>query len=128
MEGMQLWNRCLKLQSFPKKCFKICGLIWVDILPLFWIERIILSFGDDWSGGLIRTNPKFISTLLPLMTTTGIPIIISYMTKLRCLEFGPWVVKVEGEKKSILLSTSGACSLTKMLHDHFYRQLLMLDC
>ena len=34
--------------------FKVCDLIWVSILPAFWMGGNNWSFGDDLSGGSIR--------------------------------------------------------------------------
>ena len=57
VEGVHLWHRCLKLQSFPKKSqnsgFKICEPIWLGTLSLFWTRIIFLFFEDDLNGVLI---------------------------------------------------------------------------
>ena len=42
VEGVRLWHCCLQLQSFPKNSqnngFKNCELIWVGMLPPFWVK------------------------------------------------------------------------------------------
>ena len=68
-------------------------MIWVGVFTLYLNEGNILSFGDNLSeGSIIKTNPNLISRMLPLKATIGIPIRISYVTKLQHVKFGLWIV------------------------------------
>ena len=62
MEGVQLWHRYLKLQSFPKNQ-KILVSKFVSSLGRYIApplnEGDILSFGDDLSGGSIKKPTQF---------------------------------------------------------------------
>ena len=96
--GVNPCGRCVvvaplpQIAKFPKNSqnndFKIYELIWVGIFAPLSNEGNILSFGDDLSGGLIKTtNPNLILKLFPHKTTIDIIIIISYILELQRLKF-----------------------------------------
>jgi hypothetical protein len=52
-------------------------------------EGNILSFGNDFSGGMIiKIQPQY----WHVQTSIDIPIMISYILKFQCLKFGLWIV------------------------------------
>ena len=88
VKGAQLWHRYLKWQSFQKQWFQDLRSDFSRYIVPLLNEGNILSFGDNLSTSLIKkTNPNFISKLLPLNATMNILIIISYIIKLERLEF-----------------------------------------
>ena len=80
------------LQKSQNNGFKTCELIWVGIMPFFWMRATLCCLQKIGVEVRSKTNPDLISKLLTLKTTIAIPIIISYIIKLQHLKSGLWVV------------------------------------
>ena len=97
--GLNPCERCafvaslLQIEKHPKKSqnngFKIFELLWVDVLPLFWVKNNVFYLDMTWVV-VDRKNitPIYFLSWGPSRPLLGIPIIISYIIELQCLKLG----------------------------------------
>ena len=100
--GVAPCRRCAVATSLPQivqhlkksqnNSLKICELILIGMLPLFWMRVTNYHLMKIWMHIWWKTNPNLIYKLLPLKTTIDILIIISHILELQHSKFALWVI------------------------------------
>ena len=116
--GVNSCGRCVVVALLPQIAklreisqnngFKICELIWVGKVPLYWMKVSFCHLEMIWVEVQSKNQPQF---KFWIKTTIDIPIIISYITKPQHLNFGLWVVTPN-------LQTSIRLDWSKMLYTY----------